>query len=258
MSISHNKQWDFFKEKFEQGQLSHSYLLSGNQNIGKQDFAKKFCEFIGCKFPDLMILDLSEEIKIEKIREIQDFLSYKAYNGGFKSVIMANAEQMNKEAQNCFLKTLEEPKGQTLIFLISPKPDLLLDTIKSRCQQIKFFGKAEETQAEIERGEEILSHILKVASADMAVKFQYAKSVDFEETSLQDILASLEKYSRYLIFKKAIGDQKGYFASIKSPMESYSVEKLKTIIELIEDTNTKATFTNINQKLALENLLLEL
>jgi len=258
MSISHNKQWSFLKEKFELGQLSHSYLLSGSQNIGKLDFAKMFCEFIECKFPDLMVVDIKEEIKIEKIREIQDFLSYKAYNGGFKSVIVANAQLMNTEAQNCFLKTLEEPKGQTLIFLISSKPDMLLDTIRSRCQQIKFFGVPEETQAEIEKGEQILSQLLKVAGADMAAKFQYAKSVDFEETNLQDILASLEKYSRYLIFKKALGDKKGYFSSIKSPMENYSVEKLKNIIELIEDINTKATFTNINQKLALENLLLEI
>jgi DNA polymerase-3 subunit delta' len=258
MSISHNKQWNFLKEKFESGQLSHSYLISGNQNIGKLDFVKRFCDFMGCKFPDLMVVDIKEEIKIEKIREIQDFLSYKAYNGGFKSVVVANADQMNIEAQNCFLKTLEEPKGQTLIFLISSKPDLLLDTIRSRCQQIKFFGKAEETQEEIKRGEEILGHILKVSGADMAVKFQYAKSVDFEEISLQEILIVLEKYSRYLVFKKAIGDQKGYFANIKSPMESYSVEKLRNIIELIEEINTKATFTNINQKLALENLLLEI
>lgn len=258
MSISHNKQWNFFKEKFELGQLSHSYLLSGSQNIGKLDFAKRFCEFIGCKFPDLMTVDIKEEIKIEKIREIQDFLSYKAYNGGFKSVIVANAQLMNTEAQNCFLKTLEEPKGQTLIFLISSKPDMLLDTIKSRCQQIKFFGKPAESQEEIERAEKILGGLLKVAGADMASKFQYAKSVDFEETSLQDILGPLEKYTRYILFKKALGDEKGYFASIKSPMESYSVEKLKNIIELIEDINTKATFTNINQKLALENLLLEI
>jgi DNA polymerase III delta prime subunit len=144
------------------------------------------------------------------------------------------------------------------LFLISSKPDLLLDTIKSRCQQVKFFGKPEESQAEIERGEEILKQVLKVASADMAAKFQYAKSVDFEETSLQDILAPLEKYARYIIFKKALGDQKGYFLNLKSPMENYSVERLKNIIELIEDINTKATFTNINQKLALENLLLEI
>jgi len=258
MSISHNKQWNFFKEKFEAGQLSHSYLLSGNQNIGKQNFARQFCEFIGCKFPDLMIIDSQEEIPVAKIREIQEFLSYKAYNGGFKAVIVNNAHSMNTEAQNCFLKTLEEPKGQTLLFLISSKPDLLLDTIKSRCQQIKFFGNPVESQKQIERGEEILSQLLEVAGKDMAEKFKYAKLVDFEETKLQDILGALEKYTRYILFKKVVGDQKGYFLNLRSPMENYSVERLKKIIELIEDIDKKSLTTNINQKLALENLLLEL
>jgi DNA polymerase III gamma/tau subunit len=56
MSISHNKQWNFLKEKFESGQLSHSYLISGNLGIGKLDFTKRFCDFIGCKFPDLMVV----------------------------------------------------------------------------------------------------------------------------------------------------------------------------------------------------------
>jgi len=260
MSVSHNKQWNFFKEKFESGQLSHSYLLSGPENIGKQNFAKEFSEFIGCRFPDLMILEPQgkEEIAIAKIREIQNFLSYKSYNGGFRTVIVNRAHLMNSEAQNCFLKTLEEPKGQTLIFLISSKPDLLLDTIKSRCQQIKFFGKPQATPEELAKEEAILKEILKVVAADVAEKFKYAKSIDFDQMQLQDILNSLERHARYMIFKKVVGDQKKYFANLNSPMESYSVEKLKKIIELIEDANSKALFGNINQKLALENLLLEI
>jgi DNA polymerase III delta prime subunit len=81
--------------------------------LGKKEFAKEFAEFIGCKFPDLMCIKPEEggQIQIAKIREAQNFLSFKSYYGGFKSVIVQDAEKMNQEAQSCFLKTLEEPKG---------------------------------------------------------------------------------------------------------------------------------------------------
>ena len=281
MSINHYKQWDFLKDKFSAGQLSHSYLLSGNKNIGKQVFAKNFIKFVICQdkkennycgkcvncqmidkenFPDLMMIKSEDggEVPIAKIREVQNFLSYKSYYGSYKSVIIENAEKMNQEAQSCFLKTLEEPKGQTLLFLVSSKPDMLLDTLRSRCQQIKFFGNTIVDDKKLEKERQILEEILPVVGATLAEKFKYAKSVDFEKTTLTEILEPLERYARYMMFKKLIGDEKKYFSDLSSVMENYSVEKLKKIVELIEDINSKIIFTNINQKLALEILLLEI
>jgi DNA polymerase-3 subunit delta' len=287
MPISHHKQWEFLKNKFESNQLSHSYLLSGNGNIGKKELGKEFVKFINClsaqaelspenkqscgrcanciaieaeSFPDLMIIKPEDggEIQIAKIREAQNFLSYKSYYGFFKSVIVENAEKMNIEAQSCFLKTLEEPKGKTLLFLISSKPEILLDTIRSRCQQIKFFGNSIIDEKKLEKNRQILAEILPMVGANFAEKFKYAKSIDFEKTNLTEILEPLETYTRYMIFKKLVGDQKKYFADLPSAMENYPVEKLKKIIETTEEINTKILFTNVNQKLALETLLLEI
>jgi DNA polymerase-3 subunit delta' len=268
MSISHYKQWEFLKGKFEAGQLSHAYLFSGNENLGKKEFAEKFAEFVGCKFPDLMILSEENkkdqrfgdggEIKIAQVRNAQNFLSYKSYNGGFKIVVVNEAEKMNQEAQSCFLKTLEEPKGKTLLLLVSSKPEMLLDTIKSRCQQIKFFGNPIVDEQRLKEEEQVLKEILPVAGANLAEKFKYAKSIDFDKQNLSNILGPLEKYTRYMLFKNIVGDEKGYFSELPSAMEKYPVTKLKKIIELIEDINYKLTFTNVNQKLALEVLLLEI
>ena len=280
MSISHHKQWEFFREKLESGQLAHSYILSGNNGIGKNSFAKEFIKFINCQnkidshacgrcqsclaiengnFPDLMVVRPEDggEIQIAKIREAQNFLSLKSYYGGYRAIIVEDAEKMNQEAQSCFLKTLEEPKGQTLLFLISPKPEILLDTIKSRCQQIKFLGNVIFSQEKIAADIEILKPVAALAGADIAEKFKYAKSVDFDEISLDAIIQPLERYVRYLLFKKIVGDQKGYFSQINSALENYPVEKLKKIIELIEDIEKKMLTTSINQKLALETLLME-
>ena len=118
------------------------YLLEPD-GIGKKTFAIEFSELVGCKFPDLKIVYEKKvnktEIDISQIREVQNFLSYKSYNGGFKIVIVDGAQLMNTEAQNCLLKTLEEPKGDTILFLVTSKPDVLLPTIFSRCQTMKFF-----------------------------------------------------------------------------------------------------------------------
>jgi len=260
MLIKHGKQWEFLKNKFESEQLSHAYLFSGNERIGKNAFAGEFVEFVGCRFPDLMIVQSEDgkEIPIAKVREVQNFLSYKSYNGNFKIVIVEGAHLMNQEAQSCFLKTLEEPKGQTLLLLVSSKPEMLLDTIRSRCQQIKFFGKQVENKDQTEKDKESLKGILQVAGADLAVKFKYAKSLDFEEQKLVEILTPFEKYLRYLLLKKTGTDEKSYFSDIHSVLENYPVLKLKGIINLTEDINNKLFFTNVNQKLALEVLLLEI
>jgi len=78
------------------------------------------------------------QITIEIIRELQEALSYKAFEGGWKIAIVDSAESLNQSANNAFLKTLEEPHSGTIIILISSMPEIIPDTILSRCQRINF------------------------------------------------------------------------------------------------------------------------
>ena len=182
------------------------------------------------------------EIQISQIKQIQNFLSYKSYYGAFRAVIVDNAQTMNQEAQSCFLKTLEEPKGQTLIFLISSKPDMFLPTISSRCQTIKFFKPKNlpENHDKIKREQEILKELLPVINSSLAEKFKYTKSLDFEKRSAREILEVLQKYFR------------------KQLLNNFSDQKVKKALELSEEISQKLLFTNANPRLALEILLLEL
>lgn len=333
MLIGHQKQWNFLKNKFESDQLSHAYLFLGESQLGKKTFAKEFIKLVNClsaqtapektdephlrqgfggqacqkcqncqmiekgNFPDLLMIDSNEgELKIEKIREAQNFLSYKSYYGSFKAVIVNDAEKMNQEAQSCFLKTLEEPKGKTIIILISSRSEVLLNTITSRCQTVKFFlidsksikdyleqqgvssAKAEILSFvsggkpgraynlflnpdKIEKEKKLLKEILGVLNSGLAEKFKYAKSVDLESQNLNEILAVLIKYFRYLLFLK-IGvetpKEQKYFIEPTPSFKNYPMEKIKKIISLIEYINQQVSFTNVNQKLALEYLLVEL
>ena len=248
MVIGHKKQWEFLEKKHKANQLSHAYLFTGAEGIGKRMFAEEFAEFIGCKFPDLKIIEKKEdkeEIDISQIRDVQNFLSYKSYNGGFKVVIVDNAERMNTEAQNCFLKTLEEPKGNTLLILVTSKPDMMLPTIASRCQVIKFFKfkGLPENKEKIAKEKEILDGLLPVINSSLAEKFKYVKSIDWETQDLREILEVTQKHFRKLLLSEVEAGK--------------SVEKIKKTLNLIEDLNNKFLFTNANPKLALEILLME-
>ena len=266
-------QWEFLKGKFEAGQLGHAYLFSGPKESHKEDFAKEFTAFINKgiggsdlpiekeQFPDLLVVKSQNsdssiknekdmmEIDVAQIREVNNFLSLKSYYGGFKTVIIENAERMNTEAQNSFLKTLEEPKGSTLIILISSKPELLLPTIFSRCQTITFFP-TQKYSASTEQ-KKLLQELLPVISSELAIKFQYAKKVNLEGDNFAAILEALQRYFRNEMLVK-IGVVK------QQEVSSYSLEKLKKIINLIERLHQQMLTANANAKLALEILLMEI
>ncbi len=80
----------------------------------------------------------ANNIKINSIREIKDFLSYNLSDVAYRFIIIEDAHLMSEEAQNALLKSLEEPPPGFIFILITDKADLLLETIKSRCVKIHF------------------------------------------------------------------------------------------------------------------------
>lgn len=154
----------------------------------------------------------SKEIQISQIRELIWKLSLRPYSAHLKIVIIDRAHLMNQEAQNCFLKTLEEPKDRTLLILISEYPVILLPTILSRIQKIRFLPvKKEEienyltgqkvpqdkaeyfaslslgrpglaidfflNEQKLKNQEKLISDIAKIRSSDFGFRFQYAKNL---------------------------------------------------------------------------------
>jgi len=111
--------------------------------------------------PDVLVISPeSGQIRIEEIRAIDEILSLKAFEGRTKVVVVDDAETMNQYAANAFLKTLEEPPSDSLIILVSSKPDRLPDTIQSRCSRINFTPLTHEACEKV---------IKKVISQEKAV-----------------------------------------------------------------------------------------
>ena len=151
--------------------LAHAYLFSGDAGIGKKMSALALAAAVNCpdagadggcgecpacrkvaaaSHPDVHLVAADgDEIKIDQIRQIQSDLSLRPFEGARKVLIMDGAEGMNAAAANAFLKTLEEPPGETLIVLISAMPQSLLPTIRSRCQDIRFLPLPRRTLAQV-------------------------------------------------------------------------------------------------------------
>jgi DNA polymerase-3 subunit delta' len=89
----------------------------------------------------------TEVISIDDIRDIEDTLFLKPFEARRRVVIVVDAESMTHQAQNAFLKLLEEPPADTTIILTSSQPERLFPTIRSRCQRIQFkrLSRAEIT-----------------------------------------------------------------------------------------------------------------
>lgn len=95
--------------------------------------------------PDfLMVVPEENQIRIEEVRAIDNALSFKAFEGRKKIVIVDDADAMNIAAANAFLKTLEEPPEDSVIILASSRPERIQDTIRSRCSRINFVPLSED------------------------------------------------------------------------------------------------------------------
>ncbi len=163
----------YLENSLKTNSLSNGYIFYGPEGVGKKQTAFKFIKGILKQHslnkniekkisinnhPDLFLIkpkDLNkvqisknaekeysennnlEIIKIEQVRKIKVFLSQKSMDSEKKIVFIDNAHLLNEASSNCLLKTLEEPNNGIFI-LITPRLNLLLDTIRSRCQLVKF------------------------------------------------------------------------------------------------------------------------
>lgn len=91
--------------------------------------------------PDVFIIGPEgdgDQIRVEAIRQLEESLSYKPFEGEYKIAIIDNADKMNQSTANAFLDTLESPPAHSILIMVSSRPEMLLSTIRSRCQRTNF------------------------------------------------------------------------------------------------------------------------
>lgn len=142
--------------------VAHAYLFEGMAGSGRRTtalalIAALFCRqpvsgqacgsCTSCKklatgaHPDLHLLQPlpdKRDISIEQVRELQQVLALRPFEATRKACLIEPAERMSPGAANALLKTLEEPPGHGLLILLTSQADLLLPTVRSRCQHLRF------------------------------------------------------------------------------------------------------------------------
>jgi DNA polymerase-3 subunit delta' len=136
--------------------LHHALLLSGPDGVGKHELAELVARHLMCQqptvhghcgickscllvnsghHPDLQRIVAENSIGVDQIREISHFMQSAAQQGGARVVLIPHAEKMTEAAANALLKTLEEPGDRCFLLLQTAHEDMLLPTIRSRCQR---------------------------------------------------------------------------------------------------------------------------
>ena len=295
MIIGQKKQEELLERLNQEGMLSHAYLFSGLEKLGKRTLALKWvASFLGTEVEklanhqDFILVEpfssdpekvtLKKEIKISQIRDLIWQLSLKPSLASRKITIINDAHLMNNHAQTCLLKTLEEPRGETLLILITDKPQKLLPTILSRLQTIKFYpvsnkeirkylkeqdfvqdnleeiiqiiagrpGLAVDLVTDLEKVklfQRRMREVEDLSRRDLAFRFQYVKELS------QDYQKAKETLELWLI----------YFRNrlIKAVEEEEETLRFRRIIKFIEKINFLVLTTSVNLKMALETLILE-
>ena len=140
--IGHDAMRKSLIDSIKSQNFSHAHLITGEDGIGKsfvasevainilgKDSYKEYADIIECS-----MASNRKSISVEQIREIIEESNRKPYEENRKVIILHDADKMTIQAQNAFLKTIEEPPEGVFILLLCENQEKILDTIKSRCQ----------------------------------------------------------------------------------------------------------------------------
>ena len=289
--------------------ISNAYIFYGPENIGKKETALRFiAEIIRTSnsdldaypnikdnnYPDYLKIeptyilkgnlinqseiDTEENqttkplIRIEQIRNIKAFLSKKSIQSTKKFILIENAHQLNEASSNCLLKTLEEPTNGVFILLTS-RLNLLLDTIISRCQTIRFkpYSEQELKQLIVESkykttdllsDAEVLENLIFISNGSSGKLLDNLENWNqIPEGIKQDIKFPLKNFENMLLLAKNITNDLNLnqqeFLLDYTQRNWWKLTKNKKIVEILESIKFNIN-ANLQPRLSWEVGLLKI
>jgi DNA polymerase-3 subunit delta' len=189
-----------FEAARARGRLHHAWLLTGPEGVGKATFAYRAArrllgappdprhgllgadpthpvsrQVIGRAHPDLLVLERVGEdgkprknIPVDEARKLSEFFSKSPASAPHRVAIIDAADDLNVNAANALLKTLEEPPPKGVLLMVAHSPGRLLSTIRSRCRRLSFAPLDQETAAAFVRARADVSEEAALRLAKMS------------------------------------------------------------------------------------------
>ncbi len=228
----HRAAIEILKKQIKTERISHAYLFTGKEGVGKKLLARQFAKTLFCpenitdscdkcivcrkidhdNHSDLEIIEIEEDsnqLKIDQIRDMQKNIAYKPYEGKRKIYIIDDADCMTLQAANSLLKTLEEPPAYATIILLAEEVSKILPTIYSRCQQIELQDIPREKIKELlternvaDQKAELLSR-LAGGSPGKALQLCGEENIYEQRKEMISILVDLPEISKVKLFNYA-------------------------------------------------------
>lgn len=315
--LGHERILEVFRRAIRSGKTSHSYIFEGTPGCGRRKTALALIQALFCEFRKddacgtcpscrkvtsgnhvdihgIEPLPDKRDISIDQLREMQRELALRPYEAPRKACIMEPAERMSVNAANSLLKTLEEPPGNAIIILLTENADMLLPTIRSRCQLVRFaplppehvrllliqngmnetsaatlaqmadgsMQRAQELDNEslAERRELLLKHLTQINLDRIVTIFDAAEELSGNRDNTLETLDLLLSFTRDMIHLAA-GSNDIINTAIRPDLESLSTGlNLEQALQLAGDVmeTRRAVQRNANVKLALDHLFIKM
>lgn len=190
----------------KENRINHAYIFCGRKGTGRLTTAKKFSQYLICKnknacmecsackqflagtVDDFKIISASDgksAILVEQIRELTDDVYIRPHIYDKKIYIINDADKMNQNAQNAFLKVFEEPPEYAVFILIVSQPSSILPTIRSRGVEIRFSDLSRENLKEAYRhsfSKELSDDIAAISDGSVKTAADITENSVFSET----------------------------------------------------------------------------
>ena len=315
--LGHDRIIEVLRRTLRGGKTAHSYLFEGVPGCGRKKTALTLIQALFCtalpddacgvcpscrkieggNHPDIHLLSPlpdKRDISVDQLREMQRELSLRPYEAPRKACIIDPAERLNASSANSLLKTLEEPPGNALIILLTENAGMLLSTVRSRCQLIRFAplspehvlsllersGMALETAALVApmsggslqkaleldneslsvRRESVLSRVGQMNINRIATVFDAAEELSGNRDATLELLDMLLSFFRDAVHLGA-GSKEIVNSSVRPAIESiaskWPLPRNMELLERIYETR-RAVQRNANPKLSLDQLFMSM
>lgn len=228
--IGNNEIKTTLKGMFKKNDIPHSMLFHGPTGCGKTTLARIIAKKLNCEDNNIIEIDTAQFRGIDTIRDLRKSIQFTPLGGGIRVYIIDEVHKMTGDAQNAFLKMLEDTPTHIYFILCTTDPQSLLPTIKGRCSQFQVKELSDDEMQDLlvktaeEEGDSITKEIIQQITQDSQGHPRNALQV------LEQVLSTPVK-KRLAIAQQAAIEQSESIALCRALIKGENWNKVKVILQ---------------------------